>query len=131
MSRESSSAGIAGVRYPLTSSGVAGDRVQLGESEQFEAAGEPELAVDRVQVVAQRVFTDVEAFRDQLAAGRGIPGDLGDRLPFAPGQAGNPVLIRRLVLDLPALGQMEKDPAGCGTVDLEFAFIDLFDGLEQ
>ena len=105
--------------------------MQLGEGEQFEAAGQPELAVDRVQVVAQRVFTDVEALRDQLAAGRGVLGDLGNRLPFAPGQAGNPDLIRRLVFDLPALGQMEKDPAGCGTVDPEFAFIDLFDSLEQ
>ena len=73
---------------------------------------------------------DLAQAEQQLRSGQGEQA-YQTLLTHESDQAGNPDFTRRLVIDLPALGEMEKDPAGCATVDPEFALIDLFDGLDQ
>ncbi len=71
------------------SSGFAGNAMPFGVEKQLQSAGNPELGVNRIEMIAQGVFTDVQPLGDDLAGRRGILGYFDHRLDFALGQAGD------------------------------------------
>lgn len=87
-------------------SGFAGNAVPFGVEKQLQSAGKPELGVNRIEMIAQGVFADVEPLGDDLAGRRGIHGYFGYRLDFALGQTGDFLVIGILVQATFRLGQM-------------------------
>src|SRR6185436_479597 len=72
--------------------GLGQELVLMGESEQLEPVGDPQLFVDGGQVVAQGVLADVQLLGDRLGGAAGVGRRQADDLPLAYREGGDLLL---------------------------------------